>query len=428
MVTPLIQKNTPLKFNIKSTSPTVNELTEQIWNELPDIDKTKLVNAKKKTLKTILLNCKMVGSINNKRIRYSRNKNCYNGPVRYRYENKRYSTVVPVIDSLGKLKYIRNDVEVQSNNHSLQSTFYPTDELLNKLSPVESDMYYFTPYPDPIILRDENGTSIDYKDTNEIIQERKELKAYNDIRSLHTLSVKNIPEEILADEDTAMILERCSYKSKNENELIFKPTYAHRVYNGSFERGGRYYGTIETQIPGVLRPLILINEEETIEVDYSSYHIRLLYHLKGIDYKEDAYGVLANGDPVLRKVFKLIGLISINAKNFNAAVQGYLNDVKKESPLKGFTDLSYAQVKSCMERWMEFHSDIKEYFFSDAGAKLQNIDSKIASKVIKHFVELGEMILCIHDSFIVKKSLESELKKLMTSTYNNELGFTPVLE
>lgn len=428
MTSPSLQNNTRFKNNIKSSSPEVNALTDQIWNELTGIDKSRLVTAKKRFLKKVLLNCDIVENIAEKRIRYSRNKNTYNSPSRYRYEDNRYSTVLPVIDALGKSQYICNDVEIKCKGNRLQSTFYPTDKLINCLKTIDSNMYEFTPYPEPIILRDKDGNSIDYTDTNELLQNRKELKAYNDLRGAFNLSIKNIPAEFLNDEETFKILNRFSYKGNDENEFRIKPTYAHRVYNESFQRGGRYYGTIETQIPSELRPLILIDGQESIELDYSSLHIRMIYHKMGIDYKEDAYGALSNGNPVLRKVFKKIGLISINADNFNKAIQGYLQDVKKEEPLEGYTDLRYEAVKEYMIQWMEFHSTIKDYFFSDSGAHLQNIDSKISSKVIKHFVDRGEMILCIHDSYIVKKSLENELNSVMMNYYEAEMGFKPIIE
>lgn len=428
MLRSAIRDNTAFKHNIKSSDSVVNDLSEHIWNELSGIDKTKLVNKKKKFLTTVILNCAMIANISDKRIRYSRNKNSYKVPARYRIVNNTYSTFISIIDALENSQYICNDIETKALGNSLQSTFYPTYKLLKHLEKIDSSMYFFTPYLEPIILRDENGISIDYRDTSEIIDARKELKAYNDIRSKFTLSLKNIPVEITNSNETAKILNRFTYEGKNKNELIIKPTYAHRVYNESFERGGRYYGTIETQIPRELRPLILIDGHDTVEVDYSSYHIRMLYHLKEIDYKEDAYGALAKGDPVLRKVFKQIGLISINANSFNAAVQGYLYEVKKEKFLEGFTDLSHDIVKKYTTEWMNFHSDIEEHFFSDAGARLQNQDSKIASKVIKHFVEKNEMILCIHDSFIVKKSLEAELRSVMLKCYDEEIGFQPILD
>ena len=332
--------NAGFKHNIKSSDPALDDLTNHIWNELSGIDKIKLVFKKKNFLKTVLLNCAMIANISDKRIRYSRNKNSYKVPARYRIVNNTYSTFISIIDALENSQYICNDIETKALGNSLQSTFYPTYKLLKHLEKIDSSMYYFTPYPEPIILRDEKGISIDYRDTSEIIDVRKELKAYNDIRSKFTLSLKNTPVEITNSNETAKILNRFTYEDKNKNELIIKSTYAHRVYNESFERGGRYYGTLETQIPSVLRPLILIDGHDTVEVDYSSYHIRMLYHLEKIDYKQDAYGALAKGNPVLRKVFKQIGLISINADNFNAAVQGYISDVKKDNYLEGFNDLT----------------------------------------------------------------------------------------
>lgn len=429
MTSPIKPNNNRFKNNLQSTSPEVRALTNQIWDELCSIDKSRLVTVKKQVLKSVILNCDIVAALSEKKIRYSRDKNTYNmAPLRYRYHHNRYSTFVPIIDALAESGFICNDIELQIKGNSLQSTFSPTFKLIERLDSIDKSMYQFTPYPDPIILRNKEGISVDYVDTYESTQDRKELKAYNELRGAFNLSMKNIPAEFLNDKNTFEILSRFSYKGKDENEFLIKPTFAHRVYNESFQRGGRYYGTLETQIPSELRPLILIDGQESIELDYSSYHIRMLYHKKGIDYREDAYGALSNGNPILRKVFKQIGLISINANDFNAAIQGYIADVKKEVPLEGFTDLTYEQLKAYMTQWMEFHSPINEYFFSDAGAKLQNIDSKISSKVIKHFVDKGEMILCIHDSFIVKKSLEDELQSSMVKYYFDEIGFVPKIE
>ena len=60
---------------------------------------------------------------------------------------------------------------------------------------------------------------------------------------------------------------------------------------GSFKFGGRSYGALHQSLRKELRPHIHINGNGTVEVDYSAYHIRMLYHKEGIDFREDPYVV-----------------------------------------------------------------------------------------------------------------------------------------
>ena len=101
--------------------------------------------------------------------------------------------------------------------------------------------------------------------------------------------------------------------------IIFKLNYEylHRVFNRkSFKKGGRAYGALHQRIPKHMRPHIYINGERTTEVDYSGFHIRMLYHMEGIDYTEDPYIVCGGKD--FRETFKAVGLIAINANEKSA--------------------------------------------------------------------------------------------------------------
>ena len=58
-----------------------------------------------------------------------------------------------------------------------------------------------------------------------------------------------------------------------------------RVFNrSSFDHGGRFYGAWWQACPKVWRREIFINDAPTIEQDYSSLHIALLYSRRGVDY------------------------------------------------------------------------------------------------------------------------------------------------
>ena len=97
--------------------------------------------------------------------------------------------------------------------------------------------------------------------------------------------------------------------------------HLHRVFSRkSFKKNGRAYGALHQNLPKHMRPYIHINGEKTAEVDYSAYHIRMLYHMEGIDYKEDPYLVCGGKD--LRDTFKAVGLIAINAENVRSAHEG----------------------------------------------------------------------------------------------------------
>ena len=87
----------------------------------------------------------------------------------------------------------------------------------------------------------------------------------------------------------------------------------HRVFNrGSFKKNGRAYGAQHQSLSKELRKHILINGQKTLEPDFSAYHMLMLYHMEGIDYAEDPYGII--GGPDNRDLFKSVCLISINAK------------------------------------------------------------------------------------------------------------------
>jgi hypothetical protein len=66
---------------------------------------------------------------------------------------------------------------------------------------------------------------------------------------------------------------------------------------------------------------------------------------------------------------------------------------------------------------------IYDYFYKQNSSWLQNIESKIAEKVIDAFTQRGEVVLCIHDSFIVKESLEEDLEKEMRNAFEKVLDW-----
>ena len=76
----------------------------------------------------------------------------------------------------------------------------------------------------------------------------------------------------------------------NSAVIDFTRKRLHRVFlDRSLERGGRFYGPWYQGIPKEFRERILINGSPVCEPDFSGYHPRMLYAMKGVPLPEDPY-------------------------------------------------------------------------------------------------------------------------------------------
>ena len=70
-------------------------------------------------------------------------------------------------------------------------------------------------------------------------------------------------------------------------------------------------------------PVLLINDQHTVEVDYSGFHVSSAYVLEGLKPPKDAYTLSTLVAPLTHKQqrqdVKLLGLTAINAKDRKSA-------------------------------------------------------------------------------------------------------------
>ena len=71
----------------------------------------------------------------------------------------------------------------------------------------------------------------------------------------------------------------------------------------------------------------------------------------------------------------------------------------------------------------ERHKDVLPLMFCGQAVYLQNMDSEIASGVLRHFVAKGVPVLVVHDSFIVARDYAGELEAVMGDVYQKHMGF-----
>ena len=195
----------------------------------------------------------------------------------------------------------------------------------------------------------------------------------------------------------------------------------HRVFNReSFKCNGRAYGALHQKLPKKLRQFILIDGKPTVELDFSAYHILMLYHLKGIDYPDDPY--TACGGPEMRKAFKIASLIGINAPSIRKAYRAILAKFEEENiPLPAVK----RPLKHLIETFKAKHEPIADSICSDVGIELQNIDSNIMNAILMRLMDMGILGLSVYDSVIVAEEFAEITRGIMIEEYQKVFGFKP---
>jgi hypothetical protein len=440
----------PFSLKYSSKHGKVLALGEDVWKGLP-IDKKIKVNLKKECLIACLVNLK-IGWETLNYVRYSRSKEYYaNFPARYKFDFFTHTIMLGIIDGMEKLGLLTSETGFLNPEEQTGqlSKFKVVDCFSNEIRSIKNDMILDIQPPELIILKErgKGGKKIDYDDSEKTLKMKKAILEYNELRQNTTFTLKNIKTSDLEESERiflkAFALEDISLDIETIESLKIRNPYIYRIFNDSWIKGGRYYNGLESNMSEFLRKHLYINGNETIEIDYSCLHIQALYNMEGIELKENAYDRLANDNKDLRDLFKLIGLVSINSTDKLNALQGIRNELidfkiadskgkmskkKNYSLHRIFDDFKNESIDYYYQKWVNAHPAISKYLNSDMGIKLQYHDSQIASGVLNYFTKKGITCLVIHDSFIVEKKYESELKEMMIKKYKEKYKFLPVIK
>jgi hypothetical protein len=435
-----------------------NNVVDNIYNNLPLPNKGYLKIHKIQALNDILCNLKIAND-NKKVLAVSRSKNYYNIPSQYGIDHYSYYYFIPIIDALKEAKYIGEapgyyDKEAGSGKIT---RIWVTLKLMEQfLNPVK---YKTLIYNTPIILKDCDKHFQSYRNriNRSVKQMESFLNKYNDFISSNKIQFVVSPEKMTEIKNTHLIfLPSLLNTPLNIYNIIISEAYSNKYYttstpllshsyvkplyyknlhsqmyrvfnNSSFSFGGRFYGAEYQQLNGQDRQSILINDNKTTEIDFKGLHINMLYNKEGKDFNDDPYSVV-NSNSEIRPVLKLIGLIIINAKDKKSSIDAVNYELWKNPELKNIKERYNLSIQELFSDFEKRHPDISNYFNSGIGLKLQNLDSKIAEGVMKHFTRKERVCLCIHDSFIVEESDKEELAQVMKEAYRKYLGFPGKVE
>lgn len=213
-------------------------------------------------------------------------------------------------------------------------------------------------------------------------------------------------------------------------ELI--PNYLCWVFTESFDKHGRMYFNLQN-MPSNDRRLLTINGEEVVEIDYNNCSAHIMYAMNGLQLTGDAYPTSSKFTrKISKKCFTVMGNVSSGARAIEAVYQDMKLQVSSEMPNKDkkLAAMSNVYLKKSIRNAIEAlevqHDSIIGVdafgLYQRNGLEVMAIDAKVAMLVTQHFVGKGEVIIPVHDSFIVRKSLTEELMDVMISSYKAVLG------
>eukprot|EP01022_Parablepharisma_sp_SALTPOND_P023146 TRINITY_DN4804_c0_g2_i1.p1 TRINITY_DN4804_c0_g2~~TRINITY_DN4804_c0_g2_i1.p1 ORF type:complete len:419 (-),score=53.30 TRINITY_DN4804_c0_g2_i1:860-2116(-) len=186
-----------------------------------------------------------------------------------------------------------------------------------------------------------------------------------------------------------------------------------RVFiRGSFESGGRLFGGFWLGLSKEQRRNgLLVDGEETVELDFSQMASRIIYGLcKAQLPMDDAYAIpgFAEHRAGIKKV--------LNSMLFAEAP---LKRMPKGMREEFETRHSIAEVTSAIE---SAHPAIKHVFYTGIGHKAQFIESQLLVDILLTLMEQGITALPIHDAVLIPVSDKEVSRDIMLSIFLRHTG------
>ena len=276
----------------------------------------------------------------------------------------------------------------------------------------------------------QSSKEIEYEDGDvpfDIHTARECLRSYNNLLRFTQVDI--------ASSDTPLVTSEHFNRKSNRYEtrrvsLRHDNKFVRRIfYRGDWSLGGRYHGGWWQQVPSELRKDILINDQHTVEVDYSGFHVSIAYGLEGLQPPEDPYTLDITLEPLTpkqqRKDVKLLVLTAINARDRRSAYNAFRDEKNREQrhlPENQKVSYTNEMLKCLLDQFVEENKPINNYLCTDSGVDLMAIDGRITTRIIDHFTRKKIAVLTVHDSYVIQSQYEQELIDQMVYSTKAEIG------
>ena len=273
-----------------------------------------------------------------------------------------------------------------------------------------------------LILRDEDKNDMEFKPTQLQLQDIDFLRGFN----------SHIAE----------------FEFKDKNGDVIAEPFLRRIFNTSFELGGRFYtqsGVVQTMTPED-RLKVTINGKKVKEIDVSALHPSIIASKAGIkvDYDPYDFEVPANIDyeaieehkkkygkfmynPV-RNLNKICVLLAINNRTRGAAINSINKKIRDDHRLpekdRMYYGINELDVNLLYVNMENRNIGISESFGSNQGAIMQFYDSMWMERVLSYIVQADIPAIPIHDSILCPEENASEVERYMELAYKQSFGDT----
>jgi hypothetical protein len=469
-----LRNSTPLRKYKSLNSPEVISVVDHLYDEMVGVYGLSLIRSSsiknlRHHIEFFVLNLyKVYCNDPTKVIAYSRDRNAYSGKkykhkfgLSFRYSVDEGKNGKPVISFLERQDYIENfgfQHDRNNPNNSYQSRMRATSKLINLIVDqyeVSEDMIEHDVSADETVVVKgvkpkpkyvsviEDGKKKRKKlkrkrrvcktPNNPIVREmRKNLEIINEVMEKADITL-DISEEGLKRLNARMLNDPDPYKQV----VDFSRKRLHRVFlDRRFDRGGRFFGPWYQNIPKEYRQHIMIDGAPTMELDYSALHPNLLYYYAGVDPPKGDLYELKDYSEDTRNFMKAMFLRMINSPSpyeakgsiRKAAFYVSKKTKKRKRRIKIPTELGNLDdiyLDPLIDKFLEKHKPLADrYIFKvkDLGNILQNVDSRIAEKVLLYFAYENISVLPLHDSFRIDARLYEKLQEIMLKVIIESFG------
>lgn len=246
------------------------------------------------------------------------------------------------------------------------------------------------------------------------------LYEYNQFLSEHAIALA------VPDDELKRLAKRISTKDvefetgeRRKPVINYRAVALKRIFaRGRLDCGGRFYGGWWQTVPSEYRPYIRINHKTTIEWDFSSMALRLLYALAKVDPPTgDLYDLGITNPALSRPIVKKY-------------IQALLNDENGRFRLTSAQLRSLGVTQSDLHQMViQRHPIIKSYLKTNIGLQLQFTESEIAFRVMREMMHGHRVpVLPIHDSFLVRTGYGKALEQEMADAFEAVTGQKPEMK
>jgi hypothetical protein len=293
-----------------------------------------------------------------------------------------------------------------------QSLIRATPPLTDRLSGLVP-MIVQAPLEDRELIRLKDADKVpvsDYADTPELVRWRANLRQIN-----KHIAGSKLGFALTLRQKLAMVSDLRKRKCAPDLSRI----QLYRPFNdGRWDRGGRFYGGWWINLPKQYRQHITINDEPTVELDFSSYHLSMVYGLEGLEVPEgDLYDIgwdesLPPEESYRPMVKKFVNAL-LYANTEDSAIQA-MQDFRKDD-IRALWK-RYGKAPHVRQHGMEGgllvpmlqaikrkHAPVVRHFGVGDSTRLQFADSEIAEQLLLWCCNTRCTALPVHDSFIVPR-------------------------